>query len=211
MKFIQRITTMAGLLALLLITAACSSSDFNETFDDAGSWGVGRQADVAGSVTGGVYDMSVESSNGIFWSTAGVDLGDGTYVLEATQIDGPVDNGYGMIFMADMETDTFYLFEVSGDGYVWVGFCEGGCQGNITQIVGTDWFQSDAVRQGINQVNELRVEVGEGTMVFFVNGQEVGRGFSEARTSGDVGILVETIGEGGVQVHFDNFRYTPLQ
>jgi len=205
-------TLLAGcLLILLALAAGCSSNDFNETFDSEGNWGVGREADVSGAVTGGVYDLSVESSNGIFWSSAGVDLTDGTYVVEATQIEGPLDNGYGMLFMADMESDTFYLFEVSGDGYVWIGYCEAGCEGNITQLVNDGWFQSDAVRQGLNQTNELRVEVGEGTMVFFVNGQEVGRAFDETRFSGDVGVMVETIGAGGVRVHFDNYRYTPLQ
>lgn len=211
MNSIQRITSSVCLLLLLAFTAACSSNDFNETFDDEGNWGVGREADVSGDITGGVYELTVESSNGIFWSSAGVDLTDGTYVVEATQIDGPLDNGYGMMFMADMEADNFYLFEVSGDGYVWIGYCEAGCQGNITQLVDSGWFQSSAVRQGLNQTNELRVEVEEGTMLFFVNGQEVGRAFNEERFTGDVGILVETIGAGGVQVHFDNYRYTPVE
>ena len=198
-----------GLLFAFL--TACGGRAFEETFDDAGSWGVGSEQDVRGAVTGGVYDMAVESSNGIFWSTAGQALADGSYTVEATQIDGPIDNGYGMIFMADMEADNFYVFEVSGDGFVWIGLCEAACQGDITNLVNSDWFESSAVRQGLNDTNTLRVDVNQGNMTFFVNGQEVGRGFDDTLTNGDVGILVETIGAGGVRVQFDNFSFTPAE
>ncbi len=206
----KQIVRVGLLTLLLLMLSACGSSAFSETFDDTGSWGVGQAADVSGAVTGGVYDFYVESSRGSFWSTAGQNLADGTYTVEATQIDGPVDNGYGMIFNADMDQDNFYLFEVSSDGYVWIGRCEAGCQ-EETVLVDRDWFASDAIRQGVNETNTLRVDVLEGDMVFYVNGLQVGRAFDNTYSSGDVGVFVETIGEGGLRVHFDNYDYTPAE
>ncbi len=111
--------------------------------------------------------------------------------------------------MTDPEAMNFYLLEISGDGYVWLGRCEGGCETNQTMLVGESWFASEAVRQGLNQTNRLRVEVKGGNMVFYVNDTEVGRATDVTFTSGEAGVLVETLGEGGVVVQFDNFSYTP--
>ena len=74
-------------------------------------------------------------------------------------------------------------------------------------LVGGVW--SNAVNTGLNETNVLRVEVEEGNMVFFVNGREVGRAFDVTLEEGEIGLLVETLGEGGVKVRFDNLTYTP--
>ena len=50
-----------------------------------------------------------------------------------------------------------------------------------------------------------------GNLVFFVNNQEVGRAFDDTFTQGNIGVAVETIGVGDVQVHFDNYAYTPAE
>jgi hypothetical protein len=47
-------------------------------------------------------------------------------------------------------------------------------------------------------------------MIFFVNDQEVGRVTDNSFRSGDIGVMAETLGLGGVQVHFDNFTVSPL-
>ena len=47
-------------------------------------------------------------------------------------------------------------------------------------------------------------------MIFFVNDQEVGRVTDNTLSRGDIGIMVETLGQGGVLVAFDNFTVTPL-
>ena len=197
-------------VSLTLILAACGGYGGYETmFDARDGWGVGDTAEVKGSIADGKYRLQVDAERGIFWSTAGINAGDGTYVLEATQTAGPLDNGFGLMFMMDTEALDFYLFEVSGDGYVWIGLCEAGCEDNQVMVVGEGWISSDAVRQGLNQTNRLRVEVKSGNMIFYVNGTEVGRGTNTTLTAGDVGVLIETLGEGGVVVEFDNFSYTP--
>ncbi len=129
--------------------------------------------------------------------------------MEATQVDGPLNNGYGMLFRVDDDSDSFYAFEVSGDGYIWIGWCSDLCRGDALALVGGDWFQSGAVNQGLQETNRLRV-VAEGTrMTFFVNGVEVGRTSDSRLAEGDVAVAVETLGEPGVRVVFDNFKVTP--
>ena len=108
---------------LLLQFAACTSlgGPYEESFDDAGKWGTGEDLEASGEVTGGRYEFLVKADLGLFWATAGEQLSDGVYQVEATQLDGPLDNGYGLMFRVDADTNSLYLFEVSGDGSIWIG------------------------------------------------------------------------------------------
>jgi hypothetical protein len=200
------------LLILALVVSGCTTSGpYEETFDRSGPWPEETNPSAAGQVIGGGYELEVKSDSGIFWATGGEDFGDGIYELEATQVAGTLDNGFGMMFKVNVENDDFYAFEVSGDGYTWIGQCVAACQENIILLVGDGWVLTEAVKTGLNQTNVLRVIVDEGNMTFFVNGQEIGRAYDVTLTSGEIGLLVETLGEGGVKVRFDNFRYTPLE
>lgn len=200
------------LMVFAMIAMACSvfdSGPYEESFDAAGSWGTGASADVEGQVSEGVYEMLVESNHGIYLATAGERFADGAYELDATQIDGPLNNGYGMLFRVDEESDSFYVFEVSGDGYVWIGYCTDLCESEAVALVGGDWFRSPAVKMGLHETNNLKVIADGSRMTFFVNGLEVGRATDSRLAEGDVAVMVETLGEPGVRVVFDNFSHIP--
>lgn len=203
----------ALLLMLSLINLACAlggSRPYNETFDSRGSWGTGSDSDAEGDVTGGRYELLVKAEQGIFWSTASQNFDDGIYEMEATQLEGTLDNGYGMLFRVNNDTDSFYLLEVSGDGFVWIGRCADGCT-EVESFIEGGWFESGTANQGLNAANQLRVRAEGANMIFFVNNQEVGRVTDETLRRGDIGLFVETLGEGGVRVAFDNFKVSPLE
>ena len=115
-----------------------------------------------------------------------------------------------MIFRVNDETDDFYSFQVSGDGYVWIGrYQQGGVE--AAEPIIEDWrFPSDAVNQGVDQTNTLRVQAEGQNMIFFVNGTEVGRVSDASFANGDIGLMVRTLGLGGVNVEFDNFSVKAL-
>ena len=201
------------LLLGLTLLAGCaqggaSSLPFSEPFDDAGSWGTGEDAYSIGLVVDGVYDFTVLENDISRWVSAGKNFGDGIYQVKATPVEGPLDNGYGLLFRADAEAGHFYLFKVSADGYVWIGRYENGAE--ATTIIGDHWFESPAVLRGLNVTNVLKVQAEAGNMIFYVNDQEVGRVTDNTLTSGDVGILVQTLGGGGVRVLFDDLSVSPL-
>ncbi|MCI0396789.1 MAG: hypothetical protein L0332_33805 [Chloroflexi bacterium] len=201
------------LLLLALAALACGplgGSAFEETFDSPGLWGSGNTAEVEGQVSNGVYEMLVKVDFGLFLATADQGFGDGIYEVEATQVDGPLNNGYGMLLRADEAADAFYVFEVSGDGFIWIGRCSDACEEEAVPLVGDDWFPSPAVNQGLQTTNQLRVVADGPLMTFFVNGIEVGRTSDDTLAEGDIAVMVETLGEGGVRVVFDNFRVSPL-
>jgi hypothetical protein len=132
------------------------------------------------------------------------------YEVEATAVAGPVNNGFGMVFRLDEDADNFYLFKISSDGFVWIGkLVNGGLEEN-RPLVQDWWFESSAVKTGLNETNVLGVRAESGNMIFFVNDQEVGRVTDNSFRSGDIGVMAETLGLGGVQVHFDNFTVSPL-
>ncbi len=199
-------------LVLLLAIAGCNTigGPYEETFDDAGRWGTGSDVDKEGRVQDGRYEFLVKSEFGLFWTTAGEQFADGVYEVEATPLEGPLDNGYGMMFRVGDEANAFYLFEVSADGFVWIGLCEDGCsEENV--LIEDGWFASEAVNEGLNVTNILRVRAEQANLIFYVNDQEVGRVTDDSFQSGDVGLAVETFGEAGVLVAFDNFTVTPLE
>ncbi|MFQ5419284.1 MAG: family 16 glycoside hydrolase [Anaerolineae bacterium] len=207
----HHIPELTLLLFVLLAVSACSNNvNFVETFDAPGNWRTGSDSDVEGAVRDGVYDFLVKADDMVIWTTAGREFGDAVYEVEATQIGGPDNNGYGMLFRVDDENDHFYLFEISGDGFVWIGRYRSGGEEEAESLVGDWWFESDAVRKGPNQTNRLKVEADGDNLTFYINSQEVGQVTDDAFNQGDIGLLVRTLGEGDVHVQFDNFSVTPI-
>ncbi|MBW7958913.1 MAG: hypothetical protein H3C69_05090 [Candidatus Promineofilum sp.] len=203
----------AILLLTLILLASCAKSNpsslpFIETFDNAGNWGTGEDAYSIGAVVNGVYDFKVLENDISRWVSAGKSFSDGIYEVEATPVEGPLDNGYGLIFRANPEAGDFYLFKVSADGYVWIGRYANGAE--AATIIGDHWFESPAVLRGLNATNKLKVQAEAGNLIFYVNDQEVGRVTDNTLTKGDVGMLVQTLGGGGVRVLFDNLSVKPL-
>ncbi len=206
---INRILPFLLLAALLL--AACGgagSQEYNESFDSTGSWSSGDDTYTSGAVVDGVYDLLIKGDDVSRWASAGENFSDGVFEVEVVQIDGPLDNGYGMLFRAEPESGNFYLFKISGDGYVWIGRYRD--EAEEASIVGDHWIQSSAVKQGLNQSNKLGVQAESGNMIFYVNDQEVGRVTDNSFTSGDIGLYAQTLGFPGVHVQFDNFAVSPV-
>ncbi len=175
-----------------------------ERFDDIGNWGSDKDEEVNATVRNGRFIFQVNEPKKLFWSSAGEEFGDAIYELDATYTGGPENNGFGMVFRLNHDTNSFYLFEISGDGFVWIGYCADGCA-EVEMLVGDGWFQSDAVNQGLDQLNHLRVSAKGTNMTFFVNDTQVGEVKDNRLKRGDIAILVETLEEGDVQVSFDNF------
>jgi len=199
-------------IILLFTLAACGSDEpYHETFDAPGEWSTDNDSEVRGEVLDGVYDFEIKADDLTSWTTAGLDFADGWYEVEATQAGGPDNNLYGMLLRVDNETDDFYSFQISGDGFVWIGRYENGGDGEAEPIVADWWFESAAVKQGRDLTNKLAVRAEAGNLIFYLNDQEVGRVTDNSFERGDIGLIVGSLGQGGVHIQFDNFKVSPLE
>lgn len=198
----QLLAVVAGLLPP---RAAASGVLYAATFDEEATWGVGQQDGVLGRVQDGVYELLVEAERGFFWTSAGVSFGEAAYEVELVQTAGSPNAGYGLLFGANGETESFALFQISGDGYVWIGECRNNCT-ETTTLVGDGWFATEAIARGLGARNHLRVVIWPSEMVFYVNDVEVAVLEGDYPVSGDVGLAAETFGEGALAVQFDNLR-----
>lgn len=199
------------LTILLFALAACGSDEpYHETFDAPGSWSTDNDAEVRGEVINGVYEFEIKADDLTTWTTAGLDFADGWYEVEATQVSGPDNNLYGMLFRVNNETEDFYAFQISGDGYAWIGRYHSGGDTEAAPIVGSWWFESSAIKQGAGVRNNLKVRAEAGNLIFYVNDQEVGRVTDNTFERGDIGLITGSLGQGDVLIRFDNFKVSPL-
>ncbi|MDT8307300.1 MAG: hypothetical protein RRC07_15310, partial [Anaerolineae bacterium] len=176
---------------------------YHADFEGPGTWGTGVEDGGAGEVVDGVFRLAVTAETGFFWSAAGESFGDAVYEVTVTQLEGPLDSGYGLLLRADLETAAFYVFEVSGDGYVWIGRCDDGCA-SMSTLAGEGWFAHPAVRQGLGSANKLQVIADGEVLRFYVNDELAGEVTDGQLARGDVGLFVETLGHGNVLVAFDD-------
>ena len=195
---------------LVLLMAACSQSAYEESFATPGNWSVGDDGVASGKVEDGVYKLSVSQDSATFWATAGEEFKNGLYSVEATQVGGPIDAGYGMLIRVDNEADSFYKFAITSDGYARVDRCLSQCAEEVT-LVENWWFETDTIIQGMNETNVLSVEANGGNLIFRINELEIGRVTDSILSEGDIGVFIETLGIGGVTVDFDNYKVLPLE
>lgn len=188
-------------------------SEVSISFDNEDDWAVGEISSPTGEleasalIEDGQMVMTGYLPNYIFWATAGLTLGEGYYFVDSIALEGPLDNGYGLMLFTDTELDDFYRFQISSDGYVLITYCEDGCESS-TPLVDDGWFPSDTIEQGLGEWNELSVTAVDGVMEFYVNGEFVGSTTYDDAPTGDVGFIMDTQSpEETVVIAFDDFEF----
>lgn len=180
----------------------------------------------------GVLRMEVGAVNSLPFAEARPFFADFDARVQATPVDGPLNNGYGMIFRLQNkgnnspDDDDFYLFMVSSDGYYQVVRSINGDSRELST-----WIPSPAVAQGIGALNTLRVVAKGSTFRFYVNDQPLQLCLpddptarstyneingtclggtmadvlvDESIANGQIGVAAQSFDEAGVLVNFDN-------
>lgn len=132
------------------------------------------------------------------------DFADFALEVDARRVSGPLDNEFGVLVRYQPETDEYYLFAISSNGFYSVQKY----QANEWQKL-IEWTESTAILQG-EDVNRLRVTGQGDKMRFFVNGEPLTQVEDASFRSGSVGLLASTNEKGGVAVAFDNLRVRSL-
>lgn len=245
MKRVLSIALLAAALAGLIfinralggkhyvISGAPGELLYAESFDDPAAWGLYDDGQLSAQPVDGVLQLRIDAQNAGAFSSAAPHFSDIDLSVTATAIEGPVDNAFGLIFGLQNQDnsrigdDSYFLFQVSSDGYYRVTRTEAGQERIIS-----NWIQSEAVHSGLGATNTLRVAAQDGALQFYVNGNLMqlcvpddpaaislyypslgcvdgqmydafeGSGY----TSGQIGIVAQSTvtGGAGVVVNFDN-------
>lgn len=191
------------IIALMALLVACGGEQlpWSDDFSDSDSgWQTESDASAEIGYHEGVMRVLVNVPNRLAWASAGREFSDLHLTVEATQIAGPDDNEYGaLVRMRD--TDHFYCFSISGDGYYRISKYDDG----EWELLSGDWTPSDAIQTGA-ATNILEVVCQGATMTLLVNGVTLAQVEDGSYPRGDVGLYVGTFFEPGVEVHFDNLH-----
>jgi hypothetical protein len=191
------------LVSLLAACAGQSPLPWTDDFSDAASGWRARSDDSAlVGYEGGVMRVLVREPNLLAWAAAGRDLSDVHLTVEATQVAGPDDNEYGLLMRME-DTNRFYAFSISGDGYFRIALHDG----SERQLLSGDWLRSNAIHRGA-ATNILEVICEGDRFTFLVNGIQLGQVRDAELGSGDVGLYAGSYFQPGVEIHFDNLVAT---
>jgi hypothetical protein len=159
--------------------------------------------DVERLVENGQFVMRVITSSYVGWTECTeTEYTDFIMEVDATQVSGPDNNAYGIILRYGLESDEFYSFMISGDGYY--AYAVDGANHSDPEFL-TEWAESSAIKQGA-QTNHLKVVAVGPSMKYYVNDQLLGEVQDSRFSKGTVGFIAGTVGEGNLRVSFDNLK-----
>ncbi|MGH2582483.1 MAG: trypsin-like peptidase domain-containing protein [Anaerolineales bacterium] len=172
-------------------------------FDDfsnlSSGWAIGSSEEGSVSYAGGSLDIEVIPEQWLYWSFAGKQFTDSVIKVDVqfTTSVGDADTG---ILCRYRDTNNFYAFEVSEDGYfsIWKML-----DGEIIAIV--DWQSSSLIPTNGSPFT-LNAACDGAQLLLGINGSILAEATDADFASGDVGLIAGTYENGGVMVSFDNFQ-----
>lgn len=211
-------TRLALLLSLLWIglLVACEESGpqpcdeggtlFNDNFAaerDCG-WALYNRSGAEAVIEEETLQLTTSQPGQLWWTNPGRTFDNLIVTAEATPLEGPVDNAYGLICRYQ-SAENFYVFLISSDGYYAIGKYQSG----NTQITYLNeegqYTASDAINQGTAQ-NQLRISCIGDELSLAVNGQHLETVADPTFVTGDMGIAASAFEPGTLTVAFDNVR-----
>ncbi len=148
------------------------------------------------------YRIQVLETSTDYWANPGLSgLGDVSITVDVKKLAGPDDNDFA-IQCRYIDTQNFYAFIASSDGYYGITKLVGGTQELIGQ---EELLPTDAIKSGADVVNTLRADCVGSTLTLYINGTQVTSVQDTTFTSGDVGLMAGTFDTAGTDILFDNF------
>ena len=181
---------------------------FEDTFTNPGSgWDIYTDSDVETGYVNDEYRVAVFNADMTGWGTpsGAYDWANFAVEVDARQLQGPLDSAVGLLARYQPDGQNYYRFSISADGYYLVDIFRAGQWVTLVESQ-----SSPAIRQGLNQVNRLRVVCDRSKLSFYANDALLSEVIDNTFASGKIGLSVGTYDEGGAVVHFDNLRVTAL-
>lgn len=211
---------VSGMLLLLIGLSGCTPAKttsqmtlptgqandvlFQEDFSNPPSgWGTWTKGDASVQYDRGGLRIQVLQGQFDAWSVAGRKFADAQIEVDATRLNGPTDNDFGIICRYQ-DQDNFYMLVVSSDGYYGMALLQDGHY----RMIGADQLQYSpdlAQQTSQGQPLRLRADCTGSTLRLFANGQALAEVQDKTFASGDVGVLAGSYAGKDVDILFDNF------
>lgn len=179
---------------------------FADDFSDPKSgWDVRTTVNGGTGYRDGRYFIRVDTPKFQLWSSPGQPF-DGDVIVEAIAglASGPEENEIGVLCRYQ-DRQNFVYGSIGTDGYYAIVEIE---DDTSTILTGEGKFQQSAAIPIGSETYLIQLACVGDQYTLVVNGEEIDSALSDAFTGGDVGLLVGTFDEGGVEVLFDDFRVT---
>jgi hypothetical protein len=176
---------------------------FRDDFSDVTSgWDRTSTSDGGTDYADGAYRISVDKPQADLWANPGLTFTDVRVEVDATKAGGPDNNDFGVICRY-RNSDNFYAFWISSDGFVGiVRYLRGEFQ--VLGDPNGEMKRSSAVEQG-QATNHIAAECIGSTLRLIVNGTLVDELEDSSHPDGDVGLMAGTFNLPGAEIVFDNF------
>jgi hypothetical protein len=211
-----KIKFLIPILVLALSSLACNLSQVSQFFgeyptysggllfqdafsDPTSGWDRVRSAEGMTDYEDDRYRIVVNAANADYWSNPGLYFEDVLIEVDALKNAGPDDNDFGVLCRYQ-NTENFYFLIISSDGYYGIGSVVNGHQKLLEP---PQMYQTDAIIKG-NAVNHIQVICHGTRLALTVNGVFVAKAHDSTFADGDIGLIVGSFDEPGVDVLFDN-------
>ena len=176
--------------------------------DPASGWETWDDGGTSAKYVDGEYSLGVTLKNYMVWShpATSTDFRDFAIEVDARQVEGSLDSTLGPIVRVQAEEEQYYWFQISGDGYFSVELKEDG-----EWILLHGWEESEAIQQGLEATNQLRVICYRDRFSFYVNGVRLIDVVDDTLRAGIIGLAAGAYEEPPVTDRFDNMRVYELQ
>jgi hypothetical protein len=174
---------------------------FQDDFSDPSSgWDRVNEEEGITDYMDGAYRIFVNTRNTDVWSNPRLNFDDTQIEVDAKKVGGDDNNDFGVICRYK-DTNNFYFFLISSDGYYGIGKILDGEQ----LLIGDEQMQpNEDINQG-NATNKLRADCVGNKLSIHVNGVLLAEHQDDSFTSGDVGLVAGSFNNPGTDIHFDNF------
>ena len=182
---------------------------FHDDFSNPSSgWDQTTNSDGSTDYANGGYRILVNTPNLVLWANPYQTLQNDVRIeVDASKSAGPDTNGFGVICRYS-DTDNFYKFIVTSDGYAGISRVSNGA---VTVI-----SAPDGKIQTVNNINKgaasnhIRADCVGSTLTLYVNGTQIATATDSTLSGSDTGLFAQTYDTGGVDILFHEFNvYAP--
>lgn len=193
------------------LSALSNGPLLEDNFEGGSSnWGTGTDADSSVEYSDGGLRMQIFTENYFVWSTPDDQDYENVHI-EVTVRNNGTDSttAFGILCHQQTITDSFYYFVVTPGGEYAIAKAAL-AQTDVFLTNNDQWAQSDTIAQNAASYR-VAADCGNGTLTFYVDGQQIASVSDASYTSGGVGVLAWS-GENAASgdVTFDDFVMTKL-